>query len=480
MKPPAVVPALLLVSCALAAASDGDWPGLRGPRYDGGAPGKLDATGGAGFAVAWRATLGTGYSSVAVASGRAVTLFSDGTNDVAAAFDSKSGRELWRSVIAPTLRGKDGSFDGPIATPALAGDRVFGLGRGATCSRSTPRQAACCGRWISSSARRVPYLTIGFSSTPLVAGGVLVVQLGSKPGALAGFDPATGARRWRVGDGSVAYQSPVVVSVGARRAGGRGQRHETGGDRPAERATAARARSRRRAAPIGAESIVPVPAGDGRVFLKSTGGRDDDAAPGARGRRAAGGNAVDRAGAARDLRDSRLPRRLPLRHERARHAHLRRRRDRRPALALARAGRRLPVAGRATTSSCSPRRARCTWARRAPKAGRSAPGSSCSTTSCGRPRASRKVPCSRAARESSRASSGASRKASAPRRLRRRLAPPRGSSRASSTSLPPRRTSPRPSTVSSPRFPLARSSSGRTGWSSCIAERRPTRASPAT
>jgi outer membrane protein assembly factor BamB len=44
------------------------------------------------------------------------------------AFDSRTGRELWRHVIAPTLRGKDGSFDGPIATPALAGDRVYGLG----------------------------------------------------------------------------------------------------------------------------------------------------------------------------------------------------------------------------------------------------------------------------------------------------------------------------------------------------------------
>ena len=268
MKPPAVVPALLLVSCALAAASDGDWPGLRGPRYDGGAPGKLDATGGAGFAVAWRATLGTGYSSVAVASGRAVTLFSDGTNDVAAAFDSKSGRELWRSVIAPTLRGKDGSFDGPIATPALAGDRVFGLGpRGHLFALD-----AATGRvlWkvdlVERETSAVPHY--GFSSTPLVAGGVLVVQLGARPGALAGFDPATGARRWRVGDGSVAYQSPVVVSVGARQlvvaasdtklavvdpqSGRLLLEHDHGGEQH----------------PMGAESIVPVPAGDGRVFLK--------------------------------------------------------------------------------------------------------------------------------------------------------------------------------------------------------------------
>jgi len=264
-----VLVTVVVCSCGLAGASDQEWPGLRGPRHDGGAPGKLEATDGARFAVAWRAALGSGYSSVAVAEGRAVTLFSDGVNDVAAAFDARSGHELWRTVIAPTLRGKDGSFDGPIATPALAGGRVFGLGpRGHLFALD-----AATGRelWkvdlVEREASDMPHY--GFSSTPVVAEGVLVAQLGAKAGgALAGFDPATGARRWRVGDGSVAYQSPVVARVGARQlllaasdtklavvdpqSGRLLLDHDHGGEQH----------------PMGAESIVPVPAGDGRVFLK--------------------------------------------------------------------------------------------------------------------------------------------------------------------------------------------------------------------
>jgi len=258
----------VVCACALPAAAQ-DWPGLRGPRHDGGSAHRFAAPEGSVLAVAWRAALGTGYSSVAVASGRAVTLFSDGTNDVAVAFDARSGRELWRRAIAPTLRGKDGSFDGPIATPALAGDRVFGLGpRGHLFALD-----AATGRelWkvdlVAREASASPHY--GFSSTPLVAGGVLVVQLGAKSGgALAGFDPATGARRWRVGDGSVAYQSPVVMRVGERelvaaasdtrlgfvdpQSGRLLLEHDHGGEQH----------------PMGAESIVPVPAGDGRVFLK--------------------------------------------------------------------------------------------------------------------------------------------------------------------------------------------------------------------
>ena len=259
----------LVCSCGLAVAFDQEWPGLRGPRHDGGASGKLDATEGAGFAVAWRAALGAGYSSVAVANGRAVTLLSDGQNDVVVAFDSRTGRELWRRVIAPTLRGKDGSFDGPIATPALAGDRVYGLGpRGHLFALD-----AASGRelWkvdlVEREAAVAPHY--GFSASPLVAGGVLVVPLGAKNGgAIAGFDLANGTRRWRLGDDSVAYQTPVVVSLGGREQlvavgdtklfgidPARGLllfEHVHGGEIHA----------------IAAESLVPVPAGDGRIFLK--------------------------------------------------------------------------------------------------------------------------------------------------------------------------------------------------------------------
>ena len=109
----------------------------------------------------------------------------------------------------------------------------------------------------------------GFGASPVVAGGVVVVPLGAPGGgAVAGFDLATGERRWRLGEDGVAYQSPIVLSVGGREqvvavgdtrlfgidpAGGRLLwEHAHGGE----------------VHPIATESIVPVPAGDGRLFLK--------------------------------------------------------------------------------------------------------------------------------------------------------------------------------------------------------------------
>ena len=169
--------AAVIFCCACAAASGSDWPGLRGPQHDGAAAGRLEASEGAGFAVAWRSALGAGYSSVAVGGGRAVTLFSDGKDDVAAAFDARSGRELWRYAIAPTLGGKDGSFDGPIATPLAVGDRVYGLGpRGHlfALDGATGREL-----WKVELATResAPPPHYGYAASPVLAGGTLVVAI---------------------------------------------------------------------------------------------------------------------------------------------------------------------------------------------------------------------------------------------------------------------------------------------------------------
>ena len=82
--------ALLLAPVPLFA----DWPNWRGPTYDGVAVEKgvlpKDVV---GLQVAWKKPLGSGYSSVAIASGKAVTFFGDGTNDYVVALDLASGRE---------------------------------------------------------------------------------------------------------------------------------------------------------------------------------------------------------------------------------------------------------------------------------------------------------------------------------------------------------------------------------------------------
>ena len=55
--------------------------------------------GSVGLTVAWRVPLGSGYSGIAVAGDTVVTMFSDGTQDVVAAFDRARGGQRWRSPV---------------------------------------------------------------------------------------------------------------------------------------------------------------------------------------------------------------------------------------------------------------------------------------------------------------------------------------------------------------------------------------------
>jgi len=220
--------------------------------------------------VRWRAKLGSGYSGVAIASRRAVTMFSDGRRDVAVAFDVDTGQEAWRVEIGDTLKGRDGSFDGPISTPAIGDGRVFALvprGHLVAVDLATGRLLWRADLVAREGARKPDY---GFASSPIVINGVPVAQIGADKGrAVAGFDPATGARRWTVGDDVVQYQSPVVVRIGRRDLViAMGDARLFGIEPETGRLVFDHAHGGK-ADPIGGATAVPVPAGEGRLFVKT-------------------------------------------------------------------------------------------------------------------------------------------------------------------------------------------------------------------
>ena len=101
------------------------WPGLWGPARNGAAvagrtPKRLREL--------WRHRSAGGYSEVVSDGSRAFTMeLKDGV-DYVVAFDAQSGRERWRTRVAETYRGHDGSHDGPISTPTIAGGDLFAFG----------------------------------------------------------------------------------------------------------------------------------------------------------------------------------------------------------------------------------------------------------------------------------------------------------------------------------------------------------------
>ena len=99
----------LFVLALPAVAASGDWPHPRGPSFDGvaAAEGAL-SDGEPVLSRAWRVPLGSGYSGIAVANGRAVTSFTDDEADWVAAFDVESGKRIWRHRLGDITKGHDG------------------------------------------------------------------------------------------------------------------------------------------------------------------------------------------------------------------------------------------------------------------------------------------------------------------------------------------------------------------------------------
>ncbi len=191
--------------------ADGAWPGFRGPNVDGASTESsvFPSDGQFELRVGWKKKIGSGYSGIAINGSDLATMFSDGADDVLALFDADTGEERWRFVLDKTYKGHDGSHTGPISTPYLTDRAAFGLaprGRLVAVEVSSGKLL-----WsvdlVKDHAATAPFY--GFSTSPLIRGGVLVVQIGAEDAAVAGFDPETGKALWTAGADAVAYQSPI-------------------------------------------------------------------------------------------------------------------------------------------------------------------------------------------------------------------------------------------------------------------------------
>lgn len=265
----AIALAVVVAAGAPSALASREWPGLRGPNYDGAVRDAQWITGGdASLEVGWKVALGSGYSAVAVADGKVVTMFVDGEHDVMGAFDPSSGEELWRYAFGETYPGHDGSHDGPIATPLIANGHVYGVGPWGHVFAVDGSNGEV--KWkthlVDDHGATKPHY--GFSSSPVLVDGVLVLPINGGEGkAIAGFDPATGEVEWTLGDDQIEYQSPIVTTIdGKTRVIATGNTKMFGID-AAEGEIAWSYEHGGSGGAIGTGSVIPVPAGDGRFLV---------------------------------------------------------------------------------------------------------------------------------------------------------------------------------------------------------------------
>ena len=105
------------------------WTDFRGPLRDGHYRERPIFTEwpASGLKPVWKQPVGAGYASFVVAHGRAFTIEQRGAQEVVAAYDVATGRELWTNAWTAAFREMMGG-DGPRATPTWADGRVYALG----------------------------------------------------------------------------------------------------------------------------------------------------------------------------------------------------------------------------------------------------------------------------------------------------------------------------------------------------------------
>lgn len=216
------LPLLVALACGIPLlAQAGDWPQWRGPHRDG----VSDETRwvatwpAAGPRILWKAEVGKGCASVAVAHGRLYTMgnIEDGevSKDVVWCLDAATGAVLWQFSYPQALE-PSGYEGGPCVTPCVDGDFVYSLSkRGrAWCFEAATGKV----RWDTNpgevwTAADGGGFNGGQTSSPLVEGDLLIT------GARA-LRKETGALVWELKpEQAASWASPVPYRRGGRATG---------------------------------------------------------------------------------------------------------------------------------------------------------------------------------------------------------------------------------------------------------------------
>ncbi len=192
--------------------AEADWPGFRGLDRNGVVRGTNIASdwNDAPPVELWRQPIGPGWSSFAVGGGMLYTQEQRGEAEVVSAYDLETGEPVWQHQDPERFWEATGG-PGPRSTPTLASGRIYSFGANGILNALAAGNGHLL--WTRNAANdhdaKVPYY--GFSSSPLVLEGQVVISVA---GQLVAYDATTGALRWSGPPGNASYSSPqrVVLS----------------------------------------------------------------------------------------------------------------------------------------------------------------------------------------------------------------------------------------------------------------------------
>jgi outer membrane protein assembly factor BamB len=189
-----------------------DWPFLRGPNFDGHADAAplLDSLPRGGPPVLWTRQLGDGYSGFTADSRRVYTQYQTFAGQYLACLDAATGDTVWQYRYEAPYE-LAGLYPGPRGTPSLGPLGVYFAapsGLVGCVDRNSGRLV-----WSLNVFERfgVEPVEFGYSCSPTLAGGKVLLAVGRPGASLVALEPATGAVLWQAGNDPVSHVPPLPI-----------------------------------------------------------------------------------------------------------------------------------------------------------------------------------------------------------------------------------------------------------------------------
>ena len=219
---PMIIRYLIIATLFAQTAAAQDWTQWRGPTRDGlvpasSAPKSWPNT----LRRKWRVEVGEGYSSPVVSQGKVFVHGRRDPEEIVVALNLADGKVLWQQQYPATFQKNQYAVKmakGPNSTPLIMGNRLFTLGVTgilAAWDTATGREL-----WRKDFSKTIDTskLFCGTAASPLAIGNRLVIQVGSDihGGELLALEPATGVVVWEWRGLGPGYASPVAIDIGGK------------------------------------------------------------------------------------------------------------------------------------------------------------------------------------------------------------------------------------------------------------------------
>jgi outer membrane protein assembly factor BamB len=195
------------------------WTDFRGPARDG----RYDESNiltqwpAQGLTPLWKQPIGGGYASFVIAEGMAFTIEQRRKQEVVAAYDVETGRELWTHAWDAEFVESMGG-DGPRATPTWDTNRIYALGAVGDLRCIEARTGKLIWSKNILSDNGAQNLQWGMSGAPLIVDDKVIVLPGGTSGkSVVAYNKHTGAPVWKSLNDRQGYTSPMLVTLAGKR-----------------------------------------------------------------------------------------------------------------------------------------------------------------------------------------------------------------------------------------------------------------------